>query len=102
MAIDIETEEIMTLYEAASAIPGREPVSIFTMHRWRLKGFHGVKLECIRLGVDWRTSREALKRFIAAINAKPVEVAKPESKLVQTKRAKAAKARLLEMGVGTK
>ena len=40
-----------------------------TFHRWHLKGISGVRLETIKLGGIRMTSREAIRRFIAATTA---------------------------------
>jgi hypothetical protein len=65
--IDISTESLMTLQAAAATIPGRPNLS--TLHRWRLRGVHGVRLETCRVGGRRFTSREALERFAAATTA---------------------------------
>ena len=59
--IDITTEKLLTLAEAAALLPGRP--STATIWRWRTKGTCGRKLESIALGGKVLTSAEALQRF---------------------------------------
>jgi len=65
--VDLSTEHLLSLPEAASRLPGRPHIS--TLHRWRQRGVRGVKLETLLLGGRRYTSREALKRFAAATTA---------------------------------
>ncbi len=65
--IDMDRETLMPLAAAARRLPGRPHVS--TMHRWRQRGIRGVQLEAVLVGGVWHTSREALRRFIAATTA---------------------------------
>ncbi|MGD9719773.1 MAG: DUF1580 domain-containing protein [Pirellulales bacterium] len=59
--IDIATEHLLTLAEAAQLLPGRPSVS--TLWRWRQKGVRGRRLETVLIGAKPYTSREALGRF---------------------------------------
>lgn len=68
MSIDLATENLKTLNEAARTLPGG-PVHVSTMHRWRLKGVHGVRLATILRGGIRFTSDEAIDRFFAAITS---------------------------------
>lgn len=65
--IDVQTETILTLAQAAQHIPSRPHIS--TLHRWRTRGVRGIRLETILLGGKRATSIEALNRFYAAISA---------------------------------
>ena len=67
MSIDIHAETLLTLPQAAKSLPGRPHLS--TLHRWRLPGVHGVRLETCLLGGRRYTSEEALERFAAATTA---------------------------------
>jgi hypothetical protein len=67
MSIDIDSEELIHLPAARALFPQRPAVN--TLHRWRLKGVRGVKLETVLIGALRYTSREACRRFIAAQNA---------------------------------
>lgn len=40
-----------------------------TLHRWRLFGINGVRLECIKVGGVWHTSPQALQRFFESVTA---------------------------------
>lgn len=59
--IDISTESLLSLADAARALPGRPHAS--TLWRWRTRGVAGRKLETVSLGGRVYTSREALQRF---------------------------------------
>lgn len=65
--IDIRTETLKTLPQAANRLPSRPHVS--TLHRWRFIGVGGVKLETCLIGGRRYTSEEALERFVAATTA---------------------------------
>jgi hypothetical protein len=73
--IDIATESTLTLADAAKLLPsvrmGR-PVSFQCILRWVQEGSRGpdgrtVKLEAVRLGGRWITSKEAMQRFAEAL-----------------------------------
>lgn len=72
--IDIKSEQLLTLPEAARAVPpvgGKRPHTS-TLFRWTRKGVRGgVKLECVRIGRKLCTSREALDRFFHAVTEAP-------------------------------
>ncbi len=71
MSIDLQNETTISLSAAARFLPtGRRgrPVSLSCVLRWVLTGAAGpsgqrVRLEAVRLGGRWITSREALQRF---------------------------------------
>ena len=72
--IDISTEQLLTHPQAARVRPhGRlgRPTHPSTVYRWISRGVRGVagvvKLEGVRLGGSWYTSREALQRFAEAL-----------------------------------
>ena len=72
--IDISTEQLLTLSQAARVRPhGRlsRPTHPSTVYRWISRGVRGaagvVKLEGVRIGGSWYTSREALQRFAEAL-----------------------------------
>jgi hypothetical protein len=66
--IDLATETPITLAEAARTLPGGA-VHVSTIHRWRMKGCRGVRLETFLRGGVRHTTREALERFFAATTA---------------------------------
>ena len=59
--IDISSEKLLTLAEAAAILPGRP--SLCTLWRWRIRGVKGRKLESIAVGGKTYTSVEALQGF---------------------------------------
>jgi hypothetical protein len=71
MAIDLSSESTLSLSQAARLLPpgrGSAPVSLGCVLRWVLSGTRApdgtrVRLEALRLGGRWITSREALQRF---------------------------------------
>ena len=67
MAIDIHREHLLTFPQAAKRLPGHPHLS--TLHRWRLHGVRGTRLETCRIGGKRFTSREALERFALATTA---------------------------------
>ncbi len=97
MAIDIDTEDIITLSEAAGLVPPRG-ISTATMTRWVQHGVRGAKLETVIVGGRRLTSREALARFFAAQN--PVETPSPAvTKSQRRRQAETADRLLAEAGI---
>jgi hypothetical protein len=47
---------------------GGRPVHLLTVLRWIRQGVRGVRLEALKLGGRWVTSREALARFMARLS----------------------------------
>ena len=68
MALDLETEDIISFREGAKSCPGGS-VNISTVHRWRLKGIRGIRLETMLRAGRRVTSRQAMARFFARITA---------------------------------
>ncbi len=68
VGIDLTTETPITLAEAARTLPGGA-VHVSTIHRWRMKGVRGVRLETFLRGGVRHTSREAIERFFDATTA---------------------------------
>jgi hypothetical protein len=66
--IDLATETPITLAEAARTLPGGA-VHVSTMHRWRMKGCRGVRLETFLRGGVRHTTHQAIERFFAATTA---------------------------------
>jgi hypothetical protein len=67
MHIDVGSETLQTFAEAAGELPSRPHVS--TLHRWRLRGVRGVKLETCVIGGRRFISKEAIRRFAEATTA---------------------------------
>lgn len=65
--IDIRLEELLPFSEAAGKYPGGA-VHVSTLHRYRLRGVGGQKLEAVFVSGRWRTSTEAVERFVIAVN----------------------------------
>lgn len=63
-SIDIESETIITVTQAARKCPSRPHVS--TVWRWILNGLNGVQLESVKIGGRRFTTFEAVQRFIEA------------------------------------
>ena len=62
MAINIHAEQLLTLSEAARALPrlrGDRKVHVSTLYRWIKRGV----LDAVKIGRTLVTSREALQRF---------------------------------------
>ena len=68
--IDLRSEEVLTLAEAAKVLPplrGGRRVHLSTLYRWISRGVAGVQLEALKLGGTTVTSVEALQRFAERI-----------------------------------
>jgi len=68
MSINLRAETAKTLATAARTVTGG-PVHVSTIHRWRLKGVRGVRLETFLRGGIRYTTDEAIERFFAATTA---------------------------------
>lgn len=90
--IDHETEHLLSMTAAAKLLPGRPNVA--TLWRWRTAGCRGHRLETILFGGRRYTSREAITRFLCAINGEPIRSETPRQRECAIARAE-AKARLL-------
>ena len=70
MAIDIETEQVISPAKATHLCPerrrGMRP-NVATIYRWMMQGVRGIKLESIVVGATRCTSIEALQRFFDAL-----------------------------------
>ena len=98
MSIDIDNETLIHFMAAAREFPGK-PICIQTLHRWRLRGVRGTKLEsCIIGGLRW-TSREAIARFIAAQNASEAPASKGLTPTQRKRQSDKAAWELEAMGV---
>ena len=99
MSIDTELETLLTFDDARTAFPGDRRLSLATLHRWRLNGVRGVKLETVLIGGLRYTSREAISRFIAAQNADDVPAAPAITPTQRRRQAQAAQRALQEAGL---
>jgi len=72
--IDLQTETVVTFREAAKLIPRRragKKCAVSTLHRWRLKGIRGARLETAMVGGIRVTSVEAIQRFVDRLSNDP-------------------------------
>ena len=90
--IDVTSETLITLPEAAALLPGRP--SITTLWRWRTKGVRGRVLESVNIGGKVYTSEEALQRFAEYHGGS--SVASPQRSPKERERAIASAERELE------
>jgi hypothetical protein len=83
--IDFSTEQTVSLAQAARLLPpsrrGR-PVTLSCVLRWVLSGVKNpagelVRLEALRIGGRWLTSREALQRFAERLTPRVEGEARP-------------------------
>lgn len=74
MAIDLESETLISLTEAAALVPYRRP-HLSALYRWCDAGVRGVRLETARVAGRRVTSRQALQRFFARLNHEEPEAA---------------------------
>lgn len=68
--IDVKTETLINLSEAAAMVPSCKPgkkTNIATIRRWITKGHNGIRLESVGRPGGTLTSREAVQRFLEAI-----------------------------------
>ncbi|MHB8956041.1 MAG: DUF1580 domain-containing protein [Pirellulaceae bacterium] len=86
MSIDLTTETPKTLAKAAHTLPGGA-VHVSTMHRWRMKGVRGVRLETFLRGGIRYTTDEAIRRFFAATTAAADGDTPPVRTIAQRERA---------------
>jgi hypothetical protein len=78
MAINVLTEQTVTLTQAAKLLPrlrGDRKVHVSTLHRWIKRGVRGVRLESAKIGRTCVTSREAIQRFVDRSSGAPVAAA---------------------------
>jgi hypothetical protein len=100
MTIDVQTETVVSFSDARSAFPGIDRrLSLATLHRWRLNGVRGVKLETILIGGLRYTSREAIVRFIEAQNADDTPAAPAITAAQRRRQSEAARLALQEIGL---
>ena len=68
MSINVETEDLIPFTEARSAFPGGKRLSLATLHRWRMHGVRGTRLETCLVGGLRYVSRQSIIRFIERQN----------------------------------
>jgi hypothetical protein len=99
--IDIHSEQLLSLGQAARRLPGHPALS--TLWRWQIKGVLGVRLETVLVGGRRYTSVEALSRFVESSNRvqEPPCGAVPRTRTAREREAaiRRAERELREMGV---
>jgi hypothetical protein len=107
--IDIADEALLSLREAAKLLPSARqgrPVSFACVWRWVLHGCRAadgqlVRLEALRLGSRWVTSKEAIQRWAErltpAVDDKPLSP--PPTLKQRRKAAERAEKELERLGV---
>ena len=65
--IDVSCESVIPFGCSSEYLPGRPHLA--TLHRWRVRGIRGVRLETLLIGGRRFTSLEALRRFTSAVTA---------------------------------
>ena len=68
MAIDIETETLITFKDARNEFP--QNPSKRTIERWASVGYRNAWLETVLSGGTRVTSKEACRRFLRALNTR--------------------------------
>jgi hypothetical protein len=98
MAIDMQSESVVTLKEAAKLTRGRRGKGrhVSTLYRWAGRGVRGgIRLETFMEGGDVMTSREALERFYSRLSGpQPGPMPKSRERAIDR-----AEAELRAMGV---
>lgn len=98
MPIDTNTETAVPFLDAPKHIPGRPHIS--TLHRWRLAGVRGRRLETFLSGGRRFTSLEAIERFLRHDDAQGVGQPVPASADGQyDRRVEAAERQLEDLGI---
>jgi hypothetical protein len=83
-SIDPFAPDVLSLAQAARLLPslrGGRPVSPSTLWRWSSRGVRGVRLPITRIAGTACTTREALRKFLAEVEAarQPAAPAAPAS-----------------------
>jgi hypothetical protein len=76
MAIDCESDPLVTLDEARLLVPGK-PVSRATIWRWVSPGINGVQLAVVRKGGRTFTRKSFLQEFLRRLSETPAYRASP-------------------------
>src|SRR5262249_27113213 len=105
--IDISTESILSLRQAAKLLPSARqgrPVSFQCVLRWVLNGARGpdgqlIRLQGVRIGSRWLTSREAIQRFAEALTPEIATPAPSRTRRQRRREAQKAEQELERMGI---
>ena len=99
MPIDVKAETLVHFTDARSEFHNGRRASLASLHRWRLDGVRGVKLETVLICGLRYTSKEAIDRFIAAQNADDAPAAPVITPAQRRRQSEAARLALQEAGV---
>lgn len=99
MSIELEHETLVAFSDARTSFRDGRRKSLATLHRWRLRGIRGVRLETLLIGGIRYTSLEAIDRFIQAQNLNDAPAAPVISASQRKQQAEAARTVLKKMGV---
>jgi hypothetical protein len=106
---DLATEDPISLTQAARLLPpgrGGRPVTLSCLLRWLLRGARGpdgklVRLEALRIGGRWVTSRAALQRFAERLTPRlEDDQASPRTATAGRRASLKAGKQLEAMGIG--
>ena len=76
-----------SLREAAKLLPGRPHIS--TLHRWRTRGVHGVKLATVKIGGRRMVEASSLDQFCEAVTCasdgqpKPIRTSRQRQRAIE-------------------
>jgi hypothetical protein len=97
MPIDTTNETAVPFHEAPKHIPGRPHIS--TLHRWRLNGARGRRLETFLRGGRRFTTLEAIQRFLCPDDGGDTNAAPADGDRHLQDRAHAAERELDNLGI---
>ena len=92
-------EKLLRLPDAVEAATGQCP-HLSTLHRWRLRGIAGVKLETVRCGGRRLCSIESVRRFLDGVTAAADgKQAQPRTPKQRSRDAESATRQLEQAGI---
>ena len=103
----ILVESTLSLHDACRLLPSSragKKLNLCTIWRWITGGVRAidgtrVRLEAVRVGGRWLTSREAIERFSASLTGTPTEAAPIRTPAARQRAAEAAQKKLTAIGV---
>jgi hypothetical protein len=103
MPIDVTTEQLISLREAARNLParrqGKKP-HVSCLYRWTTRGCRGVVLESVSVGGTRCTSREALARFIQRLSAVERSAPADDASPIRRRKLETIERQLGDAGLG--
>lgn len=97
--INVKLETLVHFTDARSEFHNGRLASLASLHRWRLNGVRGVKLETVLICGLRYTSLEAIDRFITAQNADDAPAAPVITATQRRRQSEAARLALLQVGL---